>query len=109
MRKRSGIAVDHPNQSAVIGDHQVGILVPEQEARQMPQSILHLPVNHHAALPSEITGENDVRLPLGNRSSSLEKKRSDRKASRALVGRVLVLVAGWIVKFLASGMDEHRI
>ena len=109
MRERSRIAVHHPNQPAVIGNHQVGVLVPVQEAGQMRQSSLHLAINHHAALPGKIARENNVRLALGYRSGSFEQKRADRKTSRALVGRILVLVAGRIIELLAGGVNKHRI
>src|SRR5882672_1801091 len=74
MRERSRIAVHHPNQSAVVRYYKVRILIPLQEARQMPQSVLHLPVNHHAALAGEIAGENNVWLALGYRGSNLQKE-----------------------------------
>src|SRR6266566_9853759 len=109
MREGSRIAVHHPNQSAVVRNYKIRILIPLQEARQMLQSILHLPMDHHAALAGEITGENNVRLALGNRGCNLQKKRSDRKSSRPLVGRIFVLIARWVVEFLASSMNEHGI
>ena len=109
MREGSRIAVHHPNQSAVIGNHEVRILIPGQKARKILQSLLHVAVNHHAALPGEVARENNIRLALGDRSGSLQKNRSDRKTACALVGRIFILVAGGIVEFLAGGVDEHRI
>src|SRR6266404_1222997 len=74
MREGSRIAVHHPNQSAVVRNYKIRILIPLQEARQMLQSILHFPMDHHAALAGEITCENNVRLALGNRGSNLQKE-----------------------------------
>src|SRR5216683_8190686 len=109
MREGSRIAVHHPNQSAVIGNHEIRVLIPSQKARKILQSFLHVSVNHHAALPGEVTRENNVWLALGDRSGGLQQKRSDREASRALVSRIFILVAGGVVKFFASGVDEYGI
>src|ERR1700737_4933400 len=106
MREGSCVAVHHPNQFAVISNYKIGILIPAQEAGKMLQSVLHLPVNHHAALASKIAGEDNIRFAFGNRGSNLQKERADRKSSRPLIGRIFVLVARWIVEFLASGMNE---
>ena len=48
-------------------------------------------------------------LALGNRGGELQRKRANRKASGALVGRILVLVAGWIIKLFASGVNKDGI
>src|SRR6266851_1463714 len=85
MREGSRIAVHHPNQSAVIGNHEIRVLIPSQKARKILQSFLHVAVNHHSALPGKITRENNIWLALRYRCGCLQKKRSDRKPSRALV------------------------
>src|SRR5271157_1681925 len=75
----------------------------------MRQSSLHLAVNHHAALPGKIARENNVRLALRYCSGSFEQRRANRKTSRALVCRILVLVAGRIIELLAGSVNKHRI
>src|SRR5208283_6066632 len=53
--------------------------------------------------------ENNVRLALGNRGGNLQKKRANRKAACALVGRILVLVAGRIIELFAGGVNKDWI
>src|SRR6516165_4297179 len=108
MRERSCIAIYHPNQSAVVGNDEVGVLVPVQERSQMFQSGLHVAIDHHPALSGEIASENNASLALRDCRGSFEQRRTDRKAARALVRRVLVLVARRIIELFARRMDKDR-
>ncbi len=74
----------------------------------MRQPVLDVAVDHHATLSGQVARENDVRLSLGYRGGGFQQKRSDREASRALVRRIFVLVAGGVIKLLARGVDENR-
>src|SRR5260370_39548018 len=80
-----------------------------QEAGQMRQSSLHLAVDHHAALAGKIARKNNVRFALRYRCGGFHQKRANRKTSRALVCRILVLVAGTIIELLAGRVNKHRI
>ena len=46
---------------------------------------------------------------LGNGGGKFQRERANRKASSALVGRILVLVTGWIIKLFASGVNKDGI
>ncbi len=75
----------------------------------MRQSCFHVAINHHAALPSQISRENNVRLPLGDCGGNLQRKRPNRKAARALIRRILVLVARWIIELFTCRVNKYRI
>src|SRR5450432_2072043 len=75
----------------------------------MRQSFLHIAMNHHPARPGQVSREDDIRLALGYRSGGSHHKRANRKSSRAAVCRILVLIAGGIIKLLADGMNKHGI
>src|SRR6516225_3980830 len=64
MRERSCIAVHHPNQSAIVADDEVGVLVPVQETSQMFQSGLHVAIDHHAALSGVILLTSATTAPI---------------------------------------------
>src|ERR1039458_293821 len=75
----------------------------------MRQSCLHIAKNHHATLPGQIPRENNVRLALGNRSGSLQKKSANWEAACALICRILILIAGGIIELFAGGVDKDWI
>ena len=109
MQERGRVAVYHPNQPAIVGNNEVRVWIPLQEAGEVRQSRLYLAVNHHAALSGEIAGENDTRLALRYRGGRSYEKRADGKTSGALIGRILILIARGIIELLARGMHEHGI
>src|SRR5207253_11102153 len=45
-------------------------------------------IDHHAALPGQISGKNNVRLALGNGGGEFQRERANREASSALIGRI---------------------
>src|ERR1019366_3099315 len=83
----SGVAVDHPDQAPFVGDHQVGVGIPGEEAGEFTEAVGHLAVDHHTAVVGEIAGQQDVRFAFIDGGRQAHAEAGDGRPALAFVAR----------------------
>ena len=108
VRVGGGVTVHNPHQAAVVGDHQVRIGVPFEEAGQLVKPVAHFAPDHHAAVGGEIVGQQNVGLAFVERRGEAHPERRNRKATLPFVVAANVVRARRVVELLLRRVDEHR-
>ena len=108
VRVGGGIAVHNPHQAPGIGDHQVRIGVPFEEAGQLVEPVADFAPDHHAAVGGEIVGQQNVGFAFHQRGGEAHRERRNREAALAFIVAAHVAFARGVVKLLLRGVDEHR-
>ena len=109
IRVRRGVTIQHPDLAALGRDHQIRILAPLQIGRESLQPVAHLPVNHHAAVLCQITGQHDSGIAEMQSRGGPHEQRRDGEAALALIPAERIVRALRIIEFLLGCVHKHRL
>ena len=100
------VAVGHPNESPLFGKYEVGVFVPGEKAGEGFEPVADLPVDHHAAITLEGSGEDDIGIGVGDGGDESHAEGADGETAGAIVVIVHVLGAGGVIELGLGGSDE---
>jgi hypothetical protein len=103
---RRRVAVEHPDERAVVGDDQVGVLVIMQEGREALGALEDAAINQQAALRLDVRGEQYLGLAEAQGKEQSPPPSIDGDSSVTLVGGGNVLVTSGVIELLGARAHE---
>ena len=104
-----GVAVQDPDQAAVVGYRQVRVGIPFDEIGQVLEALADVAIDHHAARRICQPGEEDVVVAQQDCGEQPGGDGMDRNSAGARIVSHHVLVFLGIVELFLIGADIHRV
>ena len=99
-----GVGVEDPEQ-ALVGDHDVGVVVVGQERRDLLHAVFDVAVDDDAGIPGDIGGDQDLDVPFTQGEQAAVQQVQRDAGSAGIFGVDVAGVAG-IVEFLLVGVHD---